>query len=542
MEIAPSLIVDDVTPASPQGDGDAVPDVLADIVDDVEGDDDQQDDNYEGMEEVEAHSVVEVPAFIPPQLPFISNENAVQGFHVRLTLSVGAAGATIAPGLEIDDCGMCPFCLDKPKYGGPGTKRQKCELKQQEASFNVESSTPRIWGKLHLITAQEREHMLEIQKLPLPEPLVKAMEIGPLPLVWAYRRKRRARTLPPAYVLMYYCEERVPLDRTQLAVSRQRYFKNSRPDLANDGKPKARKARPRLRPNTITPAMQPAIAPAHASVHAGWERNAPHYAYDDGSGMVGHPDGGYAPQYGQSGVVVYAQPAGAPMYPGAPPGYMVGGPPGPPGSMYPPPPMYAQPPMYAAPPPPPMYAPPPPPMAPVAPRRGRKGRAVDQSGAGPPVHAEYYPPPVDAYGYPTMGGGLPPPTHMDHAQVPVAHEVVDDEPNSWIADPSGDEPAENPRAKKTKRGGASRTVAAAAAPSPAAASAPAPAAGDDDANAMSNKTLDLMLSRLQGQLPPATYEKVITLVRDVQCRRMSLSRSEFLQHFQAICAGKEQPR
>ena len=53
---------------------------------------------------------------------------------------------------------------------------------------------------------------------------------------------------------------------------------------------------------------------------------------------------------------------------------------------------------------------------------------------------------------------------------------------------------------------------------------------------MSNKTLELMLSRLQGQLPPETYDKVINLVRDVQNRRMSLSRSEFLQHFQAICA------
>ena len=41
---------------------------------------------------------------------------------------------------------------------------------------------------------------------------------------------------------------------------------------------------------------------------------------------------------------------------------------------------------------------------------------------------------------------------------------------------------------------------------------------------------------MQGQLPPETYDKVINLVRDVQNRRMSLSRSEFLQHFQAICA------
>ena len=70
-------------------------------------------------------------------------------------------------------------------------------------------------------------------------------------------------------------------------------------------------------------------------------------------------------------------------------------------------------------------------------------------------------------------------------------------------------------------------------------------AGDADQNgnsaAMSNKTLETMLGRLQGQLPAATYEQVINLVRKVQTRQMSLSRSEFLQHFQAICAGAPKP-
>ena len=28
-----------------------------------------------------------------------------------------------------EDCGECDFCLDKPKFGGPGTKKQKCELR-----------------------------------------------------------------------------------------------------------------------------------------------------------------------------------------------------------------------------------------------------------------------------------------------------------------------------------------------------------------------------------------------------------------------------
>ena len=34
----------------------------------------------------------------------------------------------------MDDCGECVFCLDKPKFGGPNTKRQKCVHKQNEAS------------------------------------------------------------------------------------------------------------------------------------------------------------------------------------------------------------------------------------------------------------------------------------------------------------------------------------------------------------------------------------------------------------------------
>merc|ERR1712223_1489369 len=28
-----------------------------------------------------------------------------------------------------EDCGDCHFCLDKPKFGGPGIKKQKCELR-----------------------------------------------------------------------------------------------------------------------------------------------------------------------------------------------------------------------------------------------------------------------------------------------------------------------------------------------------------------------------------------------------------------------------
>ena len=64
-----------------------------------------------------------------------------------------------------DDCGTCLNCLDKPKFGGPGTKRQKCELKQQEANFAVENREPRIWAKLHLITEQEMMQMVNEESL-----------------------------------------------------------------------------------------------------------------------------------------------------------------------------------------------------------------------------------------------------------------------------------------------------------------------------------------------------------------------------------------
>ena len=33
------------------------------------------------------------------------------------------------PGCLRDDCGMCIFCNDKPKFGGPGKKKQRCKLR-----------------------------------------------------------------------------------------------------------------------------------------------------------------------------------------------------------------------------------------------------------------------------------------------------------------------------------------------------------------------------------------------------------------------------
>jgi hypothetical protein len=46
----------------------------------------------------------------------------------------GRLARSVAPADRMQDCGECVYCLDKPKYGGPGTKRQKCVLKQNEVS------------------------------------------------------------------------------------------------------------------------------------------------------------------------------------------------------------------------------------------------------------------------------------------------------------------------------------------------------------------------------------------------------------------------
>ena len=32
-------------------------------------------------------------------------------------------------GSSSSDCGQCKYCIDKPKFGGPGKKKQCCERK-----------------------------------------------------------------------------------------------------------------------------------------------------------------------------------------------------------------------------------------------------------------------------------------------------------------------------------------------------------------------------------------------------------------------------
>ena len=59
-------------------------------------------------------------------------------FVVKLALTVCSGGHQAAPGLNVADCGVCVFCLDKPKFGGPGTKKKPCKLKQLQLAMLVD--------------------------------------------------------------------------------------------------------------------------------------------------------------------------------------------------------------------------------------------------------------------------------------------------------------------------------------------------------------------------------------------------------------------
>lgn len=565
-------------------DGEQAPEVLAQIVDDIDNSM-VTDEAVRGSNEVAVHvqstgecstgeeTLQVFPSsgvtIIPPRLPdgLQVEEQEDGSYYVRLTLSVAAQGAMIAPGLEIEDCGSCPFCLDKPKYGGSGTKRQKCELKQQEASYAAENRGVHIWCTMHTVRTSEIERIRKMQELPMPDVLVAAAELAPIPLVWAYRRKRRARTLPPAYVLSYYCEGRIPLNREHLAISRQRYFKNSRSDLSIENKSKTR--RPRREPQVMhnAPGMYMGVEDHDYATMVPMAMSTAHVGAGVDPSMWQMPAGGVCP-------LVYGQPL-APTaqsgYATSSPAYMSGG-----MAM-----VEAQPQPRPLPPAPPLpYG-----SQSAGTYQGQPQLAIYQQELSPPhgpaavynpgmphqsLMDPVHPQIMMAHGDPELvgdvgangvGGGYlshPPPNGptdgfaMDSSPLrpqllasPAMHGIsnaqMEAEANSWLADgpttSSDTVPVESrvepiapsvPRPSKRSKRSARASERSTSEP---------PATSDSSSGGMSNKTLDTMLGRLQGQLPKETYEKVITLVRDVQMRRMSLSRSEFLQHFQAICSG-----
>ena len=78
-----------------------------------------------------------------------------------------------------------------------------------------------------MLSRCEQEYLDKLKQCEAQKPppqLVEAAAAGPLPLVWAFRRARRARPLPPAYVLMYHCERHVQLDHSYLATSLTQHY------------------------------------------------------------------------------------------------------------------------------------------------------------------------------------------------------------------------------------------------------------------------------------------------------------------------------
>ena len=102
---------------------------------------------------------------------------------VKLSLTVCAAGADGQPvGLNVDDCGECQFCLDKTKFGGPGTKRQKCILKK-----SISFGHPQAWASLKVCSKRHLEAIEEYSQGPPPQALIDAdnSQPGGIP-VWAF--------------------------------------------------------------------------------------------------------------------------------------------------------------------------------------------------------------------------------------------------------------------------------------------------------------------------------------------------------------------
>jgi hypothetical protein len=84
--------------------------------------------------------------------------NALKPFNLcrRMHVQVCPGGPDGQPvGLQIKDCGVCQFCADKPRFGGKGTKRQKCINKKKPSIGPVKA-----WASLR-ITSKQHELLIE---------------------------------------------------------------------------------------------------------------------------------------------------------------------------------------------------------------------------------------------------------------------------------------------------------------------------------------------------------------------------------------------
>ena len=125
--------------------------------------------------------------------------------RIKLTLFVSCVKTDL-----VDDCGHCPACSDKLKFGGQNTRRQRC----------VQKGSTGYIGAVHTHACLSVQG--ELREIP---PMLQAATRGgkdALPLVYGFRRTPRARPLAPAIVIMHHCEGLVAFDHSFLAPSLER--------------------------------------------------------------------------------------------------------------------------------------------------------------------------------------------------------------------------------------------------------------------------------------------------------------------------------
>ena len=79
-----------------------------------------------------------------PPLPDVSMEDARGGCDECIDGEAEAVPSPPAPAVQTD-CGRCVNCQDKPRFGGPGLKRQSCKLKLM--CKHREGDTTRVYGQ-----------------------------------------------------------------------------------------------------------------------------------------------------------------------------------------------------------------------------------------------------------------------------------------------------------------------------------------------------------------------------------------------------------
>ena len=68
-----------------------------------------------------------IPLAATPTTSSMTNVNNLSLLNTKIRRRGRGCGTCF--GCAREDCGKCSYCLDKPKYGGPGRKKQRCALR-----------------------------------------------------------------------------------------------------------------------------------------------------------------------------------------------------------------------------------------------------------------------------------------------------------------------------------------------------------------------------------------------------------------------------